>query len=352
MKNFKHVLFIGPNYKNRKGGIASVLALYAKELKNDFNFSPSIYFQNIYLSSLLFPINLLLIALKLFLNRNLKIVHIHGSHGGSFIRKYMIYKMAKTIFRKKVVYHMHSSHFHKFNSKGSKGLKRRINTFINKSDLLIVLAEEWQNYFLNTFNPMRVQILENVVLKQESDTYKKENSNLKILFLGRIGKRKGIFDLIETLKQNVDVAQSEIELIVGGDGEVAKLKNEIKESGLKISYVGWVKGHEKDALIKNADVFILPSYDEGLPISILEALSFKKPVIATNVGGIPRIVKHEQNGFLVEPGNKEQLWAAIKCYLENPELLKTHGLKGHAIAQDYFPDKVLSKLDLMYEPFL
>jgi glycosyltransferase involved in cell wall biosynthesis len=322
------------------------------ELKNDFNYCPSIYFQNRYLSFLLFPVNLFFIALKLLLNRELKIVHIHGSHGGSFIRKYMIYKMAKSIFKKKVVYHVHSSHFHKFNSEGSKVLKRRIKTFINKSDLLIVLSEEWQNYFSSGFNPKRVQILENVVLKQEPGTGRNENSDLKMVFLGRIGNRKGVFDLIDTLKQHKDIAQSKIELVVGGDGEVAKLKNEIKESGLKISYVGWVKGHEKDALIKNSDLFILPSYDEGLPISILEALSFMKPVIATNVGGIPRIVKHEQNGFLVEPGNKEQLWEAIKCYIENPKLLKTHGLKGHEIVQDYFPDKVLSKLDLMYEPFL
>lgn len=352
MENFKHVLFVGPNYKNRKGGIASVLGLYAMELKNDFNYCPSIFFQSVYLSSLLFPINLFLIAFKLSLKKELKIVHIHGSHGGSFIRKYIIFKMAKSIFKKKVVYHVHSSHFHKFNDKGSKGLKRRINTFINKSDLLIVLSEEWQNYFSSNFDPIHVQILENVVLKQESIYEENKHSYLKMVFLGRIGDRKGIFDLIETLKQHVDITRSKIELIIGGDGEIAKLKNEIRESALNIKYVGWVKGHEKDALMKNSDIFVLPSYDEGLPISILEALSFKKPVIATNVGGIPRIVKHEQNGFLIEPGNKEQLWKAIKCYIENPKLLKTHGLKGFEIVQDYFPDKALSKLNSMYEPLL
>ena len=91
-----------------------------------------------------------------------------------------------------------------------------------------------------------------------------------------------------------------------------------------VKFEGWVGGEKKIHLLNWADVYILPSFNEGLTISILEALSYNCPIISTPVGGIPEVVT-EDNGILVEPGNTKQIAEAIHNYVEHPEIVKSHG---------------------------
>lgn len=348
--SFEKVLFIAPNYKLRKGGIASVLKLYNIELNGGFNFSPSIYFQNIVLSTILFPINILELSLKLLVLRRIRIVHIHGSHGGSFYRKFLIFLIVKSVFKKKVIYHLHSSDFKIFYKNASKRIKQKIAYLMSRADVIIVLSGEWKDYILSKFEPQKIKVLENIVEKQADDIVSlKNNQKTNLLFLGRIGKRKGVYDLIESINSINDSVKHNISLTIGGDGEVEKLKKLIKDLNLdNVNFVGWVKGAEKINLLKNTDVFVLPSYNEGLPISLLEAMSFGKPIISTNVGGIPRILKNEINGFVIEPGNKAQLQEAILKYVNHSQLIKKQGQEGLKIVEKYYPERVLEKLSAIY----
>jgi glycosyltransferase involved in cell wall biosynthesis len=349
--NYNKVLIVGPNYKRRKGGIASVLAIYASCLREDFKFCPSIYFQNIYLSILFFPINLVSICVKLLTDRSIKIVHIHGSHSGSFIRKYIIFLFVKFVFYKKVIYHIHSSHFHKFYNNSTKFYQSYINKFISNADILIVLSEEWEDYFIKNFNTKKIIVLENVVSKPAKTSNNSIQNKIKLLFLGRIGERKGVFDLVQTMINYRD--RLDVELFIGGDGDVVKLKQMLKKHNLQnIKFLGWVNGDEKTKLLQNTNIFILPSYDEGLPISILEAMSFKKAIISTHVGGIPRIVKDNVNGFIVTPGHQKQIFEAINHYILKPKLLIKHGNKSYEIVSDYFVDSVIYKLNNIYSYLL
>lgn len=100
------------------------------------------------------------------------------------------------------------------------------------------------------------------------------------------------------------------------------------------------------------DVYILPSYNEGLPIAILEAMSYKHPIISTPVGGIPEVIKNYENGILVQPGNKEEIIEAIKYYIENPESIKDQGNKAFETVQEFFPEKVFSDLSQIYQSLL
>lgn len=353
MKNFTKVLIVSPNYKNRKGGIASVIKLYKKHLKEEFIYVPSIYFQNLILSFILFPINLLELIFNLIKRKSLKIVHIHGSHGGSFYRKYIVFWISKKLFSKKVIYHLHSSDFEIFYNNASKILKSKIQKLINNSDAVIVLSEEWRGFIFDNFDPKKIKILENIVEKQNFYSKQIDNNKITLLFLGRIGNRKGIFDLLDVISKLNDSFNQKLELVIGGDGEIEKLKKIISHKNLKnVQFVGWVKGQKKSKLLNNCDIFVLPSYNEGLPISLLEAMSFGKPIISTNIGGIPRILMNDVNGFIIEPGNKKQLKKSIIKYLNNTSKIKTHGEKGLKIVEDYYPKKVLSKLDGIYEEIL
>ena len=110
--------------------------------------------------------------------------------------------------------------------------------------------------------------------------------------------------------------------------------------------VGWVGGDKKINLLNWADVFILPSFNEGLPISILEAMSYGLPIISTPVGGIPEVVK--DNGTLVTPGNDGEICSAMKKYVDNHELLMKEGEMSLKIVETYLPEYVMMQLENIY----
>lgn len=116
--------------------------------------------------------------------------------------------------------------------------------------------------------------------------------------------------------------------------------------------MGWVTREEKEIVLKKTDVFILPSYREGLPVSILESMSYGKAIIATNVGGIPEVVRDRENGLLIVPGELKQLENSLDFFIQNPELIKEYGIVSERIVQKYLPHSVLKDLTCIYESLL
>ena len=349
---FKNTLFIAPNYKKRKGGIASVLGTYSVNIKN-FNFLPSAYFLNKWLNFIFLPLMLINYSFYLLLNRNIKIVHIHGASRGSFYRKYFYFLIGKKVFSKKIIYHIHGAEYHIFFKQANRILKRLVSNMINYSDGLIVLSSEWSVYFKENFEQKNIYVVNNIVPYNHRIS-KPEPEIIKFLFLGKIGNRKGIFDLLNILSQNVDLFKNDIKLIIGGDGEVNKLKLFIKENNLNkiVEYVGWVSGEKKNELLNSTDVLILPSYNEGLPISLLEAMSYSMPIISTNVGGIPQVLTDLENGRMVEPGDFKQIEEAISFYIENKTKIALHGKNSYEKVQFFFPEKVITNLEYIYNKLL
>lgn len=93
-------------------------------------------------------------------------------------------------------------------------------------------------------------------------------------------------------------------------------------------------------------MYILPSFNEGLPISILEAMSYGHPVISTPVGGIPEVV--DGNGILVTPGNADEIWAAMSRYIDTPSAISQEGSISHRNVRPYLPDSVMEQLRQIY----
>jgi glycosyltransferase involved in cell wall biosynthesis len=177
---------------------------------------------------------------------------------------------------------------------------------------------------------------------------------LTLLFLGYVSNKKGLFDLLDVLKENKELYQNKIQLVIGGNGEIDTLKKYLKENKLDdlVQFVGWISNVEKAGWLKKADIFVLPSYFEGLPISILEAMSYGHPIITTNVGGIPEIVMNNKNGVICEPGNKEELKNAIDFFIQQPEKIKEFGFYSSEISKKYLPDSVMQELMNIYKTLL
>jgi glycosyltransferase involved in cell wall biosynthesis len=347
------ILTIGPDYKTLKGGVASVLSVYAKYDKS-FKFLPTYSSEKNILNVLLFPLKYFKILFFLLFNPSYKIVHIHGASRISFYRKYFLFLNIKYLLGRKVVYHIHGAEYHLFMEESSPFIKKCILNMLEQSDAVICLSIQWKDFFKKQANLKSIYILNNTISMPVEYIKTKQSDKIIFLLLGRIGERKGIFDLINVIGENQDYFRDKIKVIIGGDGEIERMLNEIRQYNIEdiIDYVGWVSGDDKDKLLIKSDVNILPSYNEGLPISILESMSYKMPIISTDVGGISTIVKNNYNGFLIEAGDIKELFNSMKYFIENKTKIAEYGNNSFEIIQDFLPEKVIKDLHKIYDALL
>jgi glycosyltransferase involved in cell wall biosynthesis len=289
-------------------------------------------------------------------HKRIKVVHIHSSKQGSFYRKLVIAFIAKAVFHRKTINHIHTGNFKRFYDNGHAINKKLISFFLRWNDATITVSDGWKNYFEHTFHLQHVYRINNIINDPGRNGLLRESKNgtVYFLFLGMIHPDKGIFDLLQVLHDHKEVITGKLKLFIGGNGQVDKLQEFIEKTGLQhlVAFKGWVTGHEKDNLLQFADVFVLPSYYEGSPVAMLEAMSYGKPVISTTVGGIPEIVKPGVNGWLHRPGDHQALLNAMLYYINEPENIKKHGEQSLQLVQHYYPGSVVPRLKSIYRSLL
>ena len=180
---------------------------------------------------------------------------------------------------------------------------------------------------------------------------RKNHQDKIILFLGFITELKGVFDIPDIAKKIIERNRN-VKFVLAGSGEIEKLQAIIEEKGVSqyFSFPGWVKNEKKEKLLQEADLFILPSYTEGMPMSILEAMGYGLPIVATNVGGIPQLVENGKNGYMVEPGNIDDFAKVILELIGNDELIYCMGKESIEKAYEkYSLEKHLEKVCKLYE---
>lgn len=275
------------------------------------------------------------------------IVHIHMASRRSTFRKAKYIKLTKK-HNKKIILHIHGAGYKEFYNECDQKQKKYIRDILALCDKIIVLSEEWYDFFKNLVEHKKLIVVYNSIVVPK-DFNKNINTN-SILFLGRIGKRKGIYDLIEVIERIIPKYPN-IKLYVGGDGEVEKLNRIISERKIKknIEYIGWVSGEKKEQFLKNVSFFILPSYNEGMPMSVLEGMAYKNITISTNVGGIPKVIKNEENGIIIEPGDKARMEMYILRLLENEELREKLSKEARkTITENFNIEVIIKKLEEIY----
>lgn len=179
----------------------------------------------------------------------------------------------------------------------------------------------------------------------------RNTSKLKLLYLGIIGQRKGVYDLLNVLSQDAEYYRHHLQLHIGGNCEEEKIKSYIVNNGIGdfVTFEGFVKGERKIDDLNWADIFILPSYNEGLPIAVLEAMSYGMPIISTNVGGIPEVVKTGINGILIEPGDLNAIKNSIDYYIKNRSQILVHGEGSLILVKPFLPEVVFESLNEIYQ---
>lgn len=347
----KRILFLGVS-KHTKGGMTAVLVSYDKYI-DSMRFIPTWRLGNKLVKSWYALQALVRTALMLTFDKRLKIVHIHGAANASFERCKMFIKLAKR-FKKKVILHEHAADFVEYYNQSND--KDEITRYINLCDCLIVLSESWKKYFASIgVDEDKINVLNNIVSPPDlQPDYHTEDGKLHLLYMGEISKRKGGFDLLKAIADHREQFDGKLLVRMGGNEVDGDIKAYIREHQLEsiVSYEGWIAGQKKIECLNWEDVYILPSYNEGLPIAILEAMAYHHPVISTPVGGIPEILKDGYNGRMVQPGNTECIAKAIYGYIDDKDAIKSQGENSYKVVQPFLPESVFASLKVVYQDLL
>jgi len=236
------------------------------------------------------------------------------------------------------------------------------NASLNKySDLIICASEaikrQWENKNTNRkirvvyppFDTSKISAIEYFPLRKDF----KKNGEWVIGTVGRLSEEKRHIDLI-----NAFVSVSKIfpksKLLIVGDGYLRdKLEKSVDnlEVRNKIVFVGFKENVFQ--FLKEMDIFVFPSRTEGLGIVILEAMASGLPVVASNIGGIPEIVKHNETGVLVEPQKPSELAEAIIQLLKNPEKMHKMGDNGRKrVLTNFLPEHFINQQESIYKTLL
>ena len=244
--------------------------------------------------------------------------------------------------------HIHGGGFKEYYASNSEFVRK----YLLMADCVIALSESWRDFFISKVGLSNVQIVHNIVPQPQKESLKVDGV-LHGLFLGKICKEKGIYDLLRAIELERDNLDGRFLLHVGGGGEVDQLQHFILEHGLKdiVRYEGWVDLSRKPYLLNLCRLYILPSYVEGLPVSILEAMSYGEAILSTPIGGIPEVVTPDI-GKLVSPGDVSALAFQLRDFLFHPEKVTALGRQAEKNITTYLPESVSRELLEVYMPLL
>lgn len=328
-----------------RGGMRSVVEAYERDgflEKEDVRLVAS-YVDGSFLIKQLVLLRALIVYLWLLTTKRIELVHAHSAMRGSFWRKGLFTSIAR-LFGIPVVLHLHGSEMKPFYESQRPFLRRLIRRHLEKATRVIVLSESWREFVGGIAPAARIVVVPNyVIVPPPADPQLRKPHDL--LFLGLIGPRKGTFDLIPAFASTAK-DHPNAKLVIGGNGQVEEADKLVKDLSMesRVILAGWVDGQKKQALLEASGIYILPSYNEGLPMSVLEAMAAGVAVITTRVGGIPELITNGVDGLLIDAGDKEGLANAISALLSDEGLRTRLAEAGRMRVENQYSDRVILPL--------
>ena len=240
------------------------------------------------------------------------LVHVHTSQGLGWLKDTFYIAISKLLGRR-LVLHVHAAEYAELYGRKSRLWQFYTRYMMNRAEAVIAVSTEWKKALgqlvpLERIHPFR-PCLNVASFPEKSPNASAQTVN--VLFLGTVGARKGVFDLIEAMRFVPADAPLRLWIAGGGEkeGDLDQAQERIEALQLtdRCELIGIVQGAQKSELLAQAHIFTLPSYNEGLPFAIIEAMAAGLAVLATPVGGIPEVIQEGVNGFLVSPGDPEAL---------------------------------------------
>ncbi|MCR4990663.1 MAG: glycosyltransferase family 4 protein [Lachnospiraceae bacterium] len=260
------------------------------------------------------------------------LVHIHVASDSSFLRKSLFINKA---YRsgKKIVIHQHGGEWEKYYDSLSANKQKKVREVFSKGNRFLVLSPYYKELFERIADIKGITVFPDTI-KIDPPTEREYGLN-KVLFLGRLCKAKGVSELIDAGAELKSV-YPDLEITLAGIWEDNNLKEKALQHSDLIKLVGWVDKEAKQTLIREHDIFVLPSYFEGQSVAILEAMAGGMCVVASNVGGIPMMIKDNETGILVEPQNAKALKEGLIKALSDAELEEKLAKNARCLVEETF----------------
>jgi len=278
------------------------------------------------------------------------VAHIHTCSGLSFFLDGTLLLLARARGVPALL-HVHGGMFEDF-LKSLSPIARGVAQFIaRRASQVIVLSAGWHAQLAPLLPGARLCVVENGITLPAQPVQRSATDVPTILFLGNVSVAKGIEDLIEA---SARLTRPFRLVLVGGDepaGMTERLQARAHALGIadRVVFAGAVYGTRKYEYLRTADIFILPSHVEALPMSLLEAMAYGLPVVASRVGAIPAVVSTEKNGLLIEPRDRAGVAAALDRLLADPALRARLGSAAAKLAYErYSVDRAAGELMDLY----
>lgn len=244
------------------------------------------------------------------------IVHLNSALDNKAFWRDAVYLIISKLLGRKVVFQLHGGSLDAMCAK--KSTEYLVRLVFSMTDAVVILANSEKRDFQDRGITKGLAVIPNGVDVSQycSSTGRVHSGKVqRLAYMGRLVREKGLLEAIEAIESlRTEEQFSAIELRIAGSGpareEIERHINE-RRLGNSVKLVGPVYGNDKVEFLRAADVFVLPSYQEGLPYSILESLAAGTPVIASNVGGIPDVVVDGIHGILIKPKDPGAIIKAV-----------------------------------------
>jgi glycosyltransferase involved in cell wall biosynthesis len=352
------VLLVGPRADSRGGVAATVRSLLGSRLADDFELVVVSTYRDggLALKTIEAARGLARMA-RLCADGRAELVHLHASARGSFARKLVGIAIARAT-RVPVVLHMHSGSFfdHGHAPDGLVGgiQRRSVRWALESADAVVALTAGWERSFAGRGRLRRSTVIPNAPDLTDATPRTSEPEEL-ILFLGHLYRDKGVYELLEAFS-TLRATRPSLRLVLAGEGsEADALRDQAQRLGLDgaVELPGWVGPSTKVDLLARAACFVLPSYREGLPLALLEAMVVGVPVVATPVGGVPDVVQNGRHALLVPPTDVAALALAVGRVLDEPDVAARLARAAQERAlEEYTSDALAERVGALYRTVL
>lgn len=254
--------------------------------------------------------------------RRIALLHVHMAARGSAVRKGIITRMGARL-GVPVLLHMHGSRLDEFHAQLPQWGRRMLRRTLESADRIIAPGTHWRDVLVDTVgvDASLVRVIANAAAGPSHVEPRPARPLCELVFLGKLSPRKGLPELLGALAQP-DVALLPWRLRVAGDGDAGPYVEQATALGIaaRVDFVGWVpEGRVRDMLAA-ADVFVLPSHNEGLSIGMLEAMAHGCAIVATPVGATLDAVRDGESALLVPAGDVPALAGALRRVIADPAL--------------------------------
>jgi glycosyltransferase involved in cell wall biosynthesis len=293
-----------------------------------------------------------------------RIIHLPLTSGVSFW-KGAAFILVGRLFGLKVVAHLHGGYFQKYFARKNRPARSAARWILSRADVIIALSEGWRRLIQEEIRPaIPVRVVTNTVDEafarclRSAEKPTEADGRQTVLFLGRLNDLKGVFDILKAVPLALR-ERPELYFVIAGPehhpGIAAQMKEVCEREGVSshVQMPGPVTGRDKLDLFLSSYLFVLPSYVENFPYTVLEAMAAGLPVITTPVGALPEVVEEGVNGYFITPGDYRALAERITLLARDGRLRQEMAKANRAkVLEKFTPEAAMAELEKVYDELL